>query len=381
MKILNVSAQKPNSTGSGVYLTALMKALAAAGHETAVLCGVSAHEETPLPHGTAFFPVEFETPDLPFPVAGMSDEMPYKSTCYKHMTPEMTAQFRAAFTAKIKEAWEAFRPDLILCHHLYFVAALVREQLPDAKIFAVSHGTDLRQLQNTDFEREFIRRTIPRLDHIFCLHEPQMAEVMRLFAPDAAKVSVLGTGYDDSVFYRGEKPPHRETRLIYAGKISEQKGVFDLLSALPMVKCDLTVTLAGGYGNRDYETALALAAKSPHPVTFTGLLTQPVLAEKLRESDVFILPSYSEGLPLVLAEAMASGCRLICTDLPGIRPWLDGAVPGHGCRFLPRPEEGIEAFRAAIAAAITEAAADESPIPDLRNLSWHALAERVMKYA
>ena len=41
MRILNVSAQKPDSTGSGTYLSALVRAQLAAGHEPAVLCGAA----------------------------------------------------------------------------------------------------------------------------------------------------------------------------------------------------------------------------------------------------------------------------------------------------------------------------------------------------
>ena len=66
MRILSISAQKPSSTGSGVYLTELVKEIALQGHEQAVVAGVYKEDETFFPKGVAFHPVYFCTGDLPF---------------------------------------------------------------------------------------------------------------------------------------------------------------------------------------------------------------------------------------------------------------------------------------------------------------------------
>ena len=80
MRILSITAQKPNSTGSGVFLTELVKELAAKGHEQAVVAGVYKEDKTEVPENTKVYPVIFKSEELPFPIAGMSDEMPYEST-------------------------------------------------------------------------------------------------------------------------------------------------------------------------------------------------------------------------------------------------------------------------------------------------------------
>ena len=80
MRILSISAQKPSSTGSGVYLTELVKMLAAQGHEQAVVAGIYQDDEVTFPEGVAFHPVYFCTEELPYPIVGMSDVMPYTST-------------------------------------------------------------------------------------------------------------------------------------------------------------------------------------------------------------------------------------------------------------------------------------------------------------
>ena len=93
MRILNVTAQKPNSTGSGIFLTELMKEFANGGHEQALVAGVYPQEETPVPEHVIFYPVYFEQGKLNFPIVGMSDEMPYPSTRYRDLTPDMEEAF------------------------------------------------------------------------------------------------------------------------------------------------------------------------------------------------------------------------------------------------------------------------------------------------
>ena len=109
MKILSITAQKPGSTGSGVYLTELVKEYALAGHEQAVVAGVYREDKAELPEGVLFYPVYFCSERLPFPIAGMSDEMPYKSTRYCDMTPEMTERFLREFLSVIGRAVEELK--------------------------------------------------------------------------------------------------------------------------------------------------------------------------------------------------------------------------------------------------------------------------------
>ena len=78
-------------------------ALAKEGHTQIVLAGIARGEQMDMPDGVKAYPVYFESEGLPYPVVGMSDEMPYISTRYKDMTEEMTVQFRNAFLAVLDE--------------------------------------------------------------------------------------------------------------------------------------------------------------------------------------------------------------------------------------------------------------------------------------
>ena len=91
----------------------------ALGYEQAVLAGVYEEDSVNFPEGVIFYPVKYLSEELPFPIAGMSDEMPYKSTRYKDFTEEMFQAYRSAFQMVVRKAVEEFCPDLIVCHHLY----------------------------------------------------------------------------------------------------------------------------------------------------------------------------------------------------------------------------------------------------------------------
>ena len=127
MKILSVTAQKPDSTGSGIYLTELVRGFKKKGITQSVIAGVTKADQVCLPEGVSFYPVYFESEQLPYPITGMSDEMPYPSTRYSDLTEEMTETFRNAFGEVLKKAVEELDPDVILCHHLYLLTAIVRE--------------------------------------------------------------------------------------------------------------------------------------------------------------------------------------------------------------------------------------------------------------
>ena len=107
-----------------------------------------------------------------------------------------------------------------------------------------------------------------------------------------------------------------------------------------------------------------------------------------RTSDVFVLPSFFEGLPLVTIEALACGCRAVVTDLSGVRPWLEAHIPGApidyvelpGMRGVDEPvKEDLPAFESRLADALERAVREGRPAEqfDVSALSWESLVSRV----
>lgn len=393
MRILSVTAQKPDSTGSGVFLTELVKGFSALNCTQAVVCGAVSGDPLGFTHDISLFPVYYQSEALPFPVCGMSDEMPYESTRYRDMDESMTVLFRSAFEKKISEAVESFKPDVILCHHLYFMASLVRQLYPNIPVYGQCHGSDLRQLETNAWQQEWIKSQIPKLDGIFALHDAQKQRICEIFNLPPQKVQVMGTGYNSSIFFRDNTISKNTVKVFYlfAGKLSEKKGVYSLLRCLNHLKSpeQAELYLAGGCGSEEELAQFQdLARTLPCPVTFLGKLDQKSLAEQMNLCDIFVLPSFYEGLPLVLIEAMACGMKIISTDLPGIQPWLNQAIPNSGAIFVTPPtmhntDEPVSVelpgFELRLAQAMEEAI--HRPLPDqeqIQHLSWDALCRKLL---
>ena len=91
-----------------------------------------------------------------------------------------------------------------------------------------------------------------------------------------------------------------------------------MLRSLKQVQqADFKLHLAGSGSGEEFHESLALAAQFDKKVKVHGPLPHRDLADLMRNSHLFVLPSFFEGLPLVLMEALSSGCRLLTTDLPG----------------------------------------------------------------
>ena len=399
MRILSITAQKPNSTGSGVYLTELVKEYEILGHEQAVVAGVYREDEVELPDGVDFYPVYFCEEGLPYPIVGMSDEMPYISTKYCEMSPEMVEQFRSSFMSVIERTVEELQPDLILCHHLYLLTALVREHFPGRKVYGFCHNTDLRQMQKTDLEREFIRREIGKLDHIFVPQRAQEEGVLTLYPVDKEKITRVGMGYNNQIFHLAEESCDKEgvTSLVFAGKIAEKKGVKSLLRAMALLgdekELDMNrvqLLLAGSTGNEEeYQMIEGLAGRCPCKVKFLGRLSQSELARVYQQSDIFVLPSFFEGIPLTVIEALACGDRVVMTDLPGIKEWIASVSSDADVRYVTLPrmrnadeplEEDLPEFERMLADALKASVLQkETHLADVSQISWEAIAKEVLR--
>lgn len=415
MKILSITAQKPHSTGSGTYMTELVRAFDRMGHTQAVVCGIFPDDTVEFPQGVSCYPVFFTDRKadllaapckaaqprfsaLPFPVVGMSDIMPYTSTRYRDLTPEMVSQFEDAFIDAVSRAVSELDPDLIICHHLFLLTALVRKHFPDRRIAGISHGTDLRQMINCDDLREIVRPYIRELDAALALHSEQREQIIDIFGMDESRVSVIGSGYNNKLFNtegRTERSSGEPLRIAYAGKISRPKGVPEMLAALDRLYADSSVpafelTMAGGCQD---EVLKKRMDDLPEYVSWLGQIPQPALAELLRNTDIFILPSYFEGLPLVIIEAMSAGAVPVSTDLPGIRSWISANVKGSNAVFVPMPQmksidEPTDAGRSAFIDDLTSVIRDTitafgsgslpGPLPDTASITWDGLAARLI---
>lgn len=168
------------------------------------------------------------------------------------------------------------------------------------------------------------RATLSFPDRVVGIGEYLRADLRR-FTPTNVDIEIISNGVDIEQFRPqtrevrsrdGESAGNSSTELLYVGRLDTVKGVSYLLEAVAELEdAGYHLTIVGdGSRREDYEeltTVLGIADR----VSFEGY--QSDVHEYYVNSDVFVLPSLSEGLPTVLIEAQASGLPVVSTDVGG----------------------------------------------------------------
>jgi glycosyltransferase involved in cell wall biosynthesis len=146
---------------------------------------------------------------------------------------------------------------------------------------------------------------------------PELGDEVRARHP-RARIELVPNGVDTTAF-RPPAPRPGGARLLYAGRLSEEKQLDTLLDAAAKLAArhDVRVTLVGDGPAR---AALAAQARAGGlDVTFRPFVDHRQLPGVLGESDVFVLPSRTEGHPKILLEAMACGRPCVASAVGGNR--------------------------------------------------------------
>ncbi len=142
---------------------------------------------------------------------------------------------------------------------------------------------------------------------------------------------------------------HGEFVIGTVGRLSKEKGLRNLLEALGMLRdrgVPVRAIIVGDGPERDALKQYAKEEQLEEAIAFVGF--RPEVQEWLPAFDLFVLPSLSEGTPVALLEAMASGLPVLCSRVGGIPGVVEDEV--NGLLVPPgdvdRLTEGIERFRA-----------------------------------
>jgi glycosyltransferase involved in cell wall biosynthesis len=324
MRILHLLSQRPSLTGSGITLDALVRHAGVAGFKQCVVVGVPADDPTaPIGELTSecVHPLRFGLPPLNFPVPGMSDVMPYPSTRFSDLDEEQVSAYRRAWAEHLRPILDDFRPDLIHSHHVWLMSALLKDVAPEIPVVTHCHATGLRQIKLCPHLADDVRAGCSRNDAFIVLHACHAMQLQVGLGIDPARIHVVGAGYREDLFHCRGRHSKRKPALLYIGKYSAAKGVPWLLDAFERVLARdpaIRLHVAGGGAGEEADALRSRMDRMAPAVVQHGQLAQPELADLTRNCTVCVLPSFYEGLPLVLVEALACGCRLVATDLPGI---------------------------------------------------------------
>ena len=323
MRILHVLAQLPIKTGSGVYFTNVIDGLKEFNVEQAAIYATT--PEYNFNFVDEKFEVEFQGKDISFPIVGMSDIMPYDNTLYKNMTDEMIESWQKAFREKLIQARETFKPDVVITHHLWILSSMVCDVFENEKVLGVCHNTDIRQAEKNPAMKDKYVKSLGKLDKILALSSGVIDEIANIYNYPVGKIVNIGAGYNEKIFYPAEKYEKNDNvKILYAGKFDESKGFYELIKAFRLLEkkdTKVELELIGNLKEEDRPRVESLVGDSKR-IRIYNAVDQVHLGEIMRHKDIFILPSYFEGLGLIAVEALGSGLRVVATEIEGLIEFL-----------------------------------------------------------
>ena len=323
MRILHVLAQLPIKTGSGVYFTNVIDGLKDFKVEQAAIYATT--PEYNFNFVDEKFEVEFQGKDISFPIVGMSDIMPYDNTLYKNMTDEMIESWQKAFREKLIQARETFKPDVVITHHLWILSSMVCDIFENVKVLGVCHNTDIRQAEKNPEMKDKYVKSLGKLDKILALSSGVIDGIANIYNYPVGKIVNIGAGYNEKIFYPAEKYEKNDNvKILYAGKFDESKGFYELIKAFRLLEkkdTKVELELIGNLKEEDRPRVESLVGDSKR-IRIYNAVDQVHLGEIMRHKDIFILPSYFEGLGLIAVEALGSGLRVVATEIEGLIEFL-----------------------------------------------------------
>ena len=128
------------------------------------------------------------------------------------------------------------------------------------------------------------------------------------------------------------RPPKQSIKRVFcAARLSAEKGLTVLIEALRLLADRghyLELTLAGDGPSRQQLSLLATRLGLSDQVKFLGYISEQEVINELQDSDLFVLPSFVEGVPVAAMEAMAVGVPVIATNIAGTSELIEDGKTG-----------------------------------------------------
>jgi glycosyltransferase involved in cell wall biosynthesis len=366
MRLLHILSQRPGRSGSGIFLAAMVREAARRGYAQHVVVagppGTTAAELPPL-RDEELAPVVFPSADAPFPLPGNSDVMPYPTTIFSSMTEAQIAQYLRTSRRVMERARDAFRPDVVHAHHLWLMTSLAREVFAGVPLVVTSHNAELRQMIKAPHLAARVVAGVRDADRVCVLTPQSVVDTVACYGIAPERMAITGAGFDAELFRPrtrsratvlaelrerfGVELPEDEKLVTFIGRTSVPKGIPFLLDAASRLRGRIPpfrIVLLGATGSGEHGRRMdELVAAADPLVLHVGAQPPEAVALLLQISDLFVLPSLFEGLPLTMLEALASGCPAVVSALPTIASWIPRSWQERGFIELVAPLETTNA--------------------------------------
>lgn len=245
--------------------------------------------------------------------------------------------------------------DILHVHHLNFYLH-IQPALRFSKVKGVLFTEhSYRQLKNNPKRQGLLKKAISEVG-LFTVISHKMKKDLAQYAPDPDSIQVIYNGVDTHRFSptracsRPQIVPQDSKVIVKVGRLVEEKDHQTLFAAFKNVSTkipDVSLILVGDGPLKDELKKLAEDLGILPQIQFAG--TQSDIVPFLKHADLFVLSSQSEGLPMVILEAMASELPIISTDVGGISELIINRKTG-----LTVPPKSTEALTHSIIQLLTQ---------------------------
>ena len=211
------------------------------------------------------------------------------------------------------------------------------------------HGPD----EFYDAERQHLREKVEAADFVVCISDFARSQLAKLSDHEHwHKLVVARLGVDTDQFAPRPPPADDGFEVICVGRLTPAKGQHVLLDALRRLLDDgrdVRLRLVGDGVDRASLEAHAAALDLGDHVVFEGAVNQDHIRALYRQASAFCIPSFAEGIPVVLMEAMAMEIPCVTTRITGIPELITDGVDG-----LLVPASNVDALADALARLIDD---------------------------
>lgn len=307
--------------------------------------------------------------------------------------------------------------DIVHCHTWYshFAGCLVK-QLAGARLVLTTHSLEphrpwkVEQLGTAYHASSWIEETAYRnADGVVAVSEAMKADVRALYGVPEEKVAVIPNGidpdeyrptYDSELLRRFEIDPD-EPFVLFVGRITRQKGIIHLVSAIPHLRPGTQVVLcAGAPDTPEIEREMSEKVEAARHgsggriVWIREMLPRPEIIKLYSHAAVFVCPSVYEPFGIINLEAMACETPVVASAVGGIPSIVVEGETGSLVSFEARGETDFEprdpeAFARGLADAVNALLADPEEAARMgrsgrrrveERFSWRAVAEQTLAF-